>query len=80
MTNIKKVEWVLRIAVFGEFLGHGIFAIQGKKQWVEWFSNFGINDAQLATKMLLLIGIIDLTVAVIVLLKPIRLALLWATF
>lgn len=30
--NNKIVEWVLRIAVAGEFIGHGVFALQGKKR------------------------------------------------
>jgi uncharacterized membrane protein YphA (DoxX/SURF4 family) len=43
MPNTKFIEWVLRIAVAGEFIGHGIFALQGKPQWIEWFSVFGIT-------------------------------------
>jgi len=30
----KKIEWTLRIAVAGEFIGHGVFALQGKQDWV----------------------------------------------
>ncbi len=78
MEHRKIGEWVLRVAVFGEFLGHGVFAIQGKKQWIGWFGNFGITDTALATKLLLLIGIVDLIVAFIILVRPVRLALLWA--
>ena len=26
MENLKRVEWILRIGVFGTFLGHGVFA------------------------------------------------------
>ena len=76
--NTKLVEWILRIAVAGEFVGHGVFALQGKKDWVGWFANFGVQDAGLATKLLLLIGFMDLAVALIVLVKPLRVALLWA--
>jgi len=36
MDSFKKAEWVLRIAVAGEFLGHGVFAMQGKKDWIGW--------------------------------------------
>lgn len=32
MNNSKLAPWVLRVAVFGSFLGHGVFAIQGKAQ------------------------------------------------
>ena len=78
--NIKLTRWVLRIAVAGEFIGHGVFALQGKKAWIEWFSVFGISDAGLAAKFLFLIGLIDITLAIIILIKPIRFALLWMVF
>jgi hypothetical protein len=76
----KKIEWVLRIAVFGEFLGHGALAVQGKKDWINWFAQFGVTDPDLASKLLLAIGIIDICLAILVLLRPVRLALLWMTF
>lgn len=78
MTNEKKIEWVLRVAVAGEFLGHGMFALQGKEQWVGWFTNFGIADPGLAAQLLFLIGLLDITIAFTVLVRPIRAVLLWA--
>lgn len=78
--NTKLVEWVLRIAVAGEFLGHGVFALQGKAQWIKWFEVFGISDANLATKLLLLVGVIDIALALLILIKPVRLALLYMAF
>ncbi len=80
MQNAKKIEWVLRVAVAGEFLGHGMLALGGKAQWVEWFSSFGISDAGLAAQLLFLVGVSDVALALLVLLKPIRLALLWMAF
>lgn len=76
----KKIEWVLRIAVAGEFLGHGMLALQGKKQWVGWISQLTGADASLATQLLLIIGLSDLLVALVVLIRPIKIVLLWATF
>lgn len=78
--NTKLMEWVLRIAVAGEFIGHGTFALQGKAQWVSWFSKFGISDVTLATQLLFVIGLTDLVVAFLVLVKPMRFVLLWAIF
>ncbi|OGE83119.1 MAG: hypothetical protein A2846_01165 [Candidatus Doudnabacteria bacterium RIFCSPHIGHO2_01_FULL_49_9] len=75
--NNKVVEWVLRIAVAGEFLGHGILAIGGKQSWVGWFSQFGVTDTALATKLLFIVGVIDVVVALIVLIRPIRIVLLY---
>lgn len=78
MNNTKLIEWVLRIAVAGEFIGHGVFALQGKKDWIAWFAKFGVADAGLATQLLFAVGLMDILVALIVLIKPIRVALLWA--
>lgn len=78
--NMKLVEWVLRVSVAGEFIGHGVFALQGKKDWIGWFSTFGINDAGLATKILFLIGLLDIVLAILLLIKPVRFVLLWMVF
>ncbi|MEK7579520.1 MAG: DoxX family membrane protein [Patescibacteria group bacterium] len=75
--NTKAIEWVLRISVAGEFIGHGVFALQGKAQWIGWFSNFGITDVGTATTLLTIVGIIDLLLGLLVLVKPIRIAILW---
>ena len=76
--NVKLVEWILRIAVAGEFVGHGVFALQGKKDWVGWIQQFTNADAATAAQLLFFVGLMDLAVALIVLVKPIRLVLLWA--
>lgn len=80
MDTSKKAQWVLRIAVAGEFLGHGVFALQGKKDWVGWFSQFGVSDPAVATKLLLLVGLMDIAFALLILIRPVRIALLWMTF
>src|SRR3989338_7583534 len=79
-TNTKLVEWILRVAVAGEFIGHGVFALQGKQDWVKWFDNFGVTDPGLAVQLLFFIGLADIAVALIIFFKPIRLILLWAVF
>ncbi|HXK35053.1 MAG TPA: hypothetical protein VJ103_00920 [Candidatus Paceibacterota bacterium] len=80
MGNQKIMEWVLRIAVFGEFLGHGVFALQGKEAWIGWIQKITGVDAIVAGQLLLAIGIADLLVALIVLIRPISWVLLWAAF
>lgn len=78
--NTKLIEWVLRISVAGEFIGHGVFALQAKKDWVGWFANFGVSDPNIATQLLFIIGIMDIILAILILIKPVRLALLWMVF
>lgn len=77
MKNTKIVEWVLRIAIAGEFIGHGMFALNLKQGWFHYFTDLGISVDQVPT-LLILIGIMDLVVALIVLIRPIRIVLLWA--
>ena len=72
------MQWVLRIAVAGEFLGHGILAIEGKKDWLAWIGQLTGVSAETAVTLLTLVGVFDVIVAFIVLVKPIRAVLLWA--
>lgn len=80
MANDKKIEWLLRVGVAGEFIGHGLLAIEGKKDWVSWISQIMHVNAPTATTLLLLIGIADVIMALVVLIKPIRPLLLWMAF
>ena len=80
MQNSKLIEWVLRIAVAGEFIGHGIFALQGKKDWIGWFAKFGVADTGTATQLLFIVGIMDIALALLILVKPVRIVLLWMVF
>ena len=76
--NLKKIEWILRIAVFGTFLGHGVFALLGKQSWIPYFTSVGISEAN-AIVLLPLIGVLDILVAVSALIKQIRAILIWAS-
>ncbi|OGG49043.1 hypothetical protein A3G63_00625 [Candidatus Kaiserbacteria bacterium RIFCSPLOWO2_12_FULL_52_8] len=80
MTSDKKIEWLLRVGVAGEFAGHGLLAIQGKKDWIGWISQMTSADASTATTLLLLVGIVDVVLALIVLVRPIPVLLLWMAF
>ena len=78
--NNKKVEWVLRIALFGEFLGHGVFALLLKESFLNIIvSIFGIS-LENAKILLTIIGVSDVLVAFFALFYPFRLVLIWATF
>ena len=80
MNDTKIIQWVLRIAVAGEFAGHGLFAVGGKEQWIPWVQQFTRTDVALATQLLFVVGVMDLLVAFIVLVRPINVVLLWAAF
>lgn len=77
MNRSKTINWILRLAIAGEFAGHGMLAVLGNPQWVGWIQKFGISDAGLAAKLLLAVGIVDLMLAFVVLVRPIKPLLLW---
>lgn len=76
----KTLEWVLRIAVFGEFFGHGVFALQQKEGWLKYFEAVGVTNVDTANQLMTLIGILDITMAFVVLIVPMSIALLWMAF
>ena len=71
-------ELILRVGVFGSFFGHGVFALQAKTSWLPYFSAVGLTEA-IGARILPLIGIMDITVACLVLIRPLPLVLAWAT-
>ncbi|MEO1653021.1 MAG: hypothetical protein AAFU64_05720 [Bacteroidota bacterium] len=77
MERLKQIEWLLRIGVFGIFLGHGMFAWQGKESWIPYLLTVGFSEST-ARFLLPYIGSLDILVAFLVLLKPLRIFILWA--
>ena len=77
MNNQKIVQWVLRIAIAGTFLGHGMFALQQKSGWFKYFESVGITSPDTIGNLLMLIGILDIAMVLFVLFKPIRIVFLW---
>jgi len=78
----KKIQiaiWVLKIGVFGIFLGHGIYAIQVNQSWVPYLESVGFSN-ELAILIMPFIGYLDILIAISVLIKPLRLILIWAVF
>jgi len=75
----KRAEWVLRVGIFGTFIGHGIFAWGVKKSWIVYFTALGFSES-FAITALPLIGLMDMVVGTWILLKPNKYVLGWATF
>jgi hypothetical protein len=80
MNNQKKMQWILRIAVAGEFIGHGALALGGKADWVGWVQKLSGFSAPVSTNVILVIGAVDILLALIVLVRPIKPLLLWMAF
>ena len=75
----SKIEWVLRIGVFGTFLGHGLFALSVNQAWIPYLTTLGFSPTQ-AQFAMPLIGSVDIIVALWVLIKPNKYVVLWAVF
>lgn len=72
-----RVKWILRIAVFGTFLGHGVFALGVKPDWIPYLVTVGFS-AETAKQLMPVIGVIDLVVAFLALARPYRIVFLYA--
>ncbi len=77
--QLHLATWILRIGVFGIFLGHGIFAIQGNIRWLPFLETVGFSNES-AIQIMPIIGILDILVAISVIIKPLRPILMWAVF
>ena len=78
--SAKRINWLLRLAVAGEFFGHGVLAVGGKADWVGWVETLLKVDAAAAGQIVLIVGIMDIILALLVLTRPIRGLLLWMAF
>lgn len=79
LLTISRAELVLRVGIFGSFLGHGVFALMVKQSWIPYLTTVGFSE-QTALTLLPLIGILDIIVALFVLFMPLKIVLVWAVF
>lgn len=71
-----QLHWVLRITLAGCFIGHGSWGLISKESWLPLFRTQGIPD-EIAWKLMPIIGACDILVAILVLIKPRRIILIW---
>jgi uncharacterized membrane protein YphA (DoxX/SURF4 family) len=74
-----KLQWILRLAVALEFIGHGMFGIIGKEAWLAYYDALGI-PADAGRTMMPLTGTVDITLGVLVLLRPTRALIAYMAF
>ena len=68
--------WLLRVACGLEFVGHGAFGVLTKAAWVPYYGVLGIPP-EWAYTLMPLTGSVDIFLGLLVLLKPLRAALLY---
>ncbi len=80
MSNMKAAKWFLRIGIASVFILHGLTSLySGGDEWTSWIMAFTGWGQEAASRALFAVGLLDLFVGLVVLLKPIRVVLLWAT-
>ncbi len=76
--HVKKVEWILRVAIFGTFLGHGVLALQLNPSFLNYITAMTGISGPLAENLLIAIGYVDIITAVLVIVFPFKLMSVWA--
>ena len=72
----KQLHWTLRITVALCFIGHGAWGLITKSGWLPFYGSQGIEPA-IAWKLQPLIGAFDILMAVLLLVQPRRIILVW---
>jgi hypothetical protein len=76
MDSKTQAMWILRVAVALEFAGHGILAFSQKASWLSFFTPFGIGP-EAGGVIMQVVGVLDMSLAVLLLVKPVPAAVLW---
>jgi hypothetical protein len=79
LTAGQKIHYTLRIAIAMCFIGHGAFGIITKEIWTHYFAVFGIGRA-MAFRLMPLVGVMDILLGVIMLIRPMRAIAGWLVF
>jgi len=68
-----RLEWLLRLAVAGAFVGHGAYgAVVQKSSWFTYFSALGIPESVVRLNGLMtVVGVAEIAAGVVTLVLPI---------
>ena len=78
-----KLQWILRVAVALEFIGHGLFGVIGKDAWLAYYDVLGIS-ADHGRILMPITGSVDIALGILILVRPTRILIgymaLWGLF
>jgi hypothetical protein len=77
-STTRAAYWILRVGAALCFIGHGAFGFITKATWIPYFGFVGIPDFA-ALRLMPLVGSVDMIAAIVVLLSPRAIALLYMT-
>ncbi|MFZ1789553.1 MAG: hypothetical protein WAT92_14635 [Saprospiraceae bacterium] len=72
-----QIIWLLRVAISGCFIGHGMWGLVQKPAWIPFFNSFGITD-EIAQTLMPLIGSVDIFIGLAILFSVNKFLILWA--
>ncbi len=69
---LVRLEWLIRLAVAGAFVGHGAYgAVVAKSSWFSYFAALGIPESVVtAHGLMTLVGVAEIAAGVIALVLP----------
>jgi hypothetical protein len=76
LSREEKLSWIFRIGLAMCFIGHGAFGIITKEAWLPFFGLVGFSR-ETAYILMPLIGMLDISLGVLVLFRPVRAAILY---
>lgn len=79
MQSTFSLEKLIRLGVFLTFVGHGVFAISGKPNWIYYLEFVGFSNTN-ASSLIKWIGFLDILIGLLILLKPSKIVVIWAVF
>jgi hypothetical protein len=71
--TLTRLEWLLRLAVAGAFVGHGAYgAVVAKSSWFSYFAAVGIPESVVrANALMTVVGVAEIAAGLFSLLLPI---------
>lgn len=75
----RKTVFVLQLGLAATFLGHGILAILQNPSWLPFLLFWGMK-IDLASTVIVIIGALDVVIAILLLAKPSKPLLYWCLF
>jgi hypothetical protein len=75
----RKTVLVLQLGLAATFLGHGVLAILQNPSWLPFLLFWGMKMS-IAPKVMVFIGVLDVLIAILLIVKPTKPLLYWCLF
>jgi hypothetical protein len=78
LVRLAGLEWLLRLAVAGAFVGHGAYgAVMAKASWFSYFAALGITESAVTeNRLMTIVGVSEIAAGVTALVLPVPALLL----